>query len=146
MYNLYRYHTLSSGMYPMSLNGRHYSQQLFPVPSGRVLTREVYANFYAHNYTGLQVIVICCAIKLALRTYRCCASSVSVMCCVPFLIAVRFDCCSKRDGVCIAMAAASNTHSADQAQCRQRIVMCIAVGECDNSTAAVRNRILHCCC
>jgi hypothetical protein len=51
-----RYHTLSSGVYPMSLNGRHYSQQLFPVPSGRVLTREVYANFYTHNYTGLQVI------------------------------------------------------------------------------------------
>jgi hypothetical protein len=55
MYNLYRYHTLSSGMYPMSLNGRHYSQQLFSVSSGRVLTREVYANFYAHNFTGLQV-------------------------------------------------------------------------------------------
>eukprot|EP00611_Tribonema_gayanum_P000406 TRINITY_DN10278_c0_g1_i1.p1 TRINITY_DN10278_c0_g1~~TRINITY_DN10278_c0_g1_i1.p1 ORF type:complete len:1032 (-),score=243.55 TRINITY_DN10278_c0_g1_i1:430-3486(-) len=52
---LYRYHTLAQGQYPRSLNGRHFSQQLFPVPAGKVLTRDVYAGFYAQHFTGLQM-------------------------------------------------------------------------------------------
>ncbi|KAG5183693.1 FAS1 domain-containing protein [Tribonema minus] len=52
---LYCYHTLAQGRYPRSLNGRHFSQQLFPVPAGKVLTRDVYAGFYAQHFTGLQM-------------------------------------------------------------------------------------------
>jgi hypothetical protein len=50
---LYRYHTLASGEYPRSTSGRHFLAQLFPA-GAHELTRDVYAAFYANNFTGLQ--------------------------------------------------------------------------------------------
>lgn len=48
---LLSFHTLASGVYPMSLTGAHFSQQLFKVdPSVGSLSRDYYRQFYAGNF------------------------------------------------------------------------------------------------
>lgn len=48
---LLSFHTLDFGVYPMSLTGAHFSQQLFKVdPSLGSLSRDYYRQFYAENF------------------------------------------------------------------------------------------------
>ncbi|CAN0514800.1 unnamed protein product, partial [Laminaria digitata] len=53
---LLSFHTVAAGMYPLSLTGAHFSQQLYRVdPSGGSLSRDYYRDFYAASFQGGQV-------------------------------------------------------------------------------------------
>ena len=53
---LLSFHTLSTGLYPLSLSGAHFSQQLFKVdPSDGSLARDYYRAFYADSFEDGQV-------------------------------------------------------------------------------------------
>ena len=50
------FHTLAKGSYPQSVNGAHFSPQLFKVdPAGGTLSRDYYREFYAEAFVGGQV-------------------------------------------------------------------------------------------
>lgn len=59
---LLSFHTLANGEYPQSINGAHFSQQLFKVePSEGTLGRDYYREFYADEFIDGEVCMHACS-------------------------------------------------------------------------------------
>lgn len=67
---LLSFHTIAAGVYPLSLSGAHFSQQLYKVdPTSGSLSRDYYREFYADSFEDGQVGKVSLSLSLSCSVF-----------------------------------------------------------------------------